>query len=120
MQPAPERKLSDSAPSLLTSKETSIDVVRRTVTGELVIALVGPIGSDLHTVAERLRTIVTTEFHYQAPPIIRLSDFIEQYRPPPKPDKSHFERVMRLIDGGNDLRFHYNPGVLAELAIHTI
>jgi len=43
---------------------------------ELVIALVGPVGSGVTTSAKYLSDILSHHFDYQVAPIIKLSDFI--------------------------------------------
>jgi pantothenate kinase-related protein Tda10 len=43
---------------------------------ELVIALVGPVGSGVSTSAKYLSEILSQQFQYEVAPIIKLSDFI--------------------------------------------
>jgi deoxycytidylate deaminase len=88
-------------------------------TGELVIALCGPIGSPLHKVASALKARLEDDFAYECCEIIRLSSLIEKYGKK-APEESRYERVKALIDGGDELRAKYGSGVLAELAINQI
>lgn len=97
----------------------SIEAVRKTQTGELVIALCGPMGSPVHIVAEKLETLLRNQFHYECV-VIKLSKFIEDKRGAVAAGVTRFERKKELIEKGDQLRFDHGPGVLAELAIGEI
>ena len=112
--------------SLLSNKdqESTITSLKRTVTDEIVIALCGPLGSPVHSVAEAVKDAIT-ERHGYACTIIKLSDFIkENYSKTGLegaiPDGPRHERIERLIDAGDRLRANYGPSVLADLAISAI
>jgi len=97
-----------------TSSEDRINAKR---TDELVFVLCGPIGTPLHKVADLLDEILTKEFKYDSK-IIQLSKFIERHieNIPPKP----FDRILALINKGNELRKTYTPPILAELTVREI
>ena len=110
----------NSTPTLVpVSASSSIEAVRKTHTGELVVALCGPMGSPVHIVADKLRTILSNQFHYECA-IIKLSKFIEDKTGAVRPGATAFDRKKELIEKGNQLRFDHGPGVLAELAISEI
>jgi deoxycytidylate deaminase len=88
-------------------------------TGELVIALCGPIGSPLHKVASALKARLEDDFDYKFCDIIRLSSLIERYGKK-APEHPRYDRVKALIDAGDELRAKYGSGVLAELAVNQI
>ena len=88
-------------------------------TGELVIALCGPIGSPIHKIADELRLQLERDFSYEDCPIIRLSKIIEEFSKPISTSPQH-DRVQELIVQGNDLRQKYGASILAELAISKI
>lgn len=101
--------------NLFDAKET----IKSTYTGELVIALCGPIGSPLHKVAEQFKNTLMTEFGYNQVNIIRLSKLIEDHSKP-IPSGNEFNRIEALISAGNELRKNHGSPILAELAISKI
>jgi hypothetical protein len=109
----------NTTPTLVPTSSSSLEMVRKTHTGELVIALCGPMGSPVHIVAEKLQTILTNQFNYECV-VIKLSKFIEAKRGAVVAGVTRFERKKDLIEKGNQLRFDHGPGVLAELAISEI
>jgi hypothetical protein len=88
-------------------------------TGELVIALCGPIGSPLHRVASTLKSQLVDDFAYESCEIIRLSGLIEKYGKK-APDQPRYDHIKALIDTGDELREKYGSGILAELAVNQI
>jgi deoxycytidylate deaminase len=89
-----------------------------THTPELIIGLCGPIGTDIHFLANELESTIRTVYDYETH-IIRLSDIIREYG---KPDISgdKFKKTQALIEAGNKLRSENGNSVLAELAIQKI
>ena len=91
---------------------------------ELVIALVGPIGSGVTTTGEMLSDILRSRYGYQVPGIIKLSKIIrtEAFRVGGQP--AGRERLAVYIDDmqtiGNRLREKFGPRYLAEKAIEQI
>jgi deoxycytidylate deaminase len=90
-----------------------------THTEELVIALCGPVGSPLHDVAQTVAGLLREQFLYDKCEVIRLSRFIEE-KNPGFAAASTFDRIINLIELGNELRNKYGAGVLAELAVNVI
>ena len=90
---------------------------------ELVIALVGPVGSGVSTSAEYLRDILSHHFKYDVAPIIKLSDFIrnEAHRVDlgnvPTPLSQY---IGHMQDAGNKLREKFGGNYLAEKAVERI
>lgn len=105
------------APDLRTVREK----ISETHTEELVFALCGPIGSDIHFVAEKLGQLVDSNFDY-TPQIIKLSDFIKKFTKSRDLNKisNKFDYYNNLIEAGNDLRKRHGNTILAELAINEI
>ena len=115
-------EIAAKAPAKLTSVSTGFDAkasILSSHTGELVIALCGPIGSPLHKVASALKSRLEDDFAYESCEIIRLSALIEKYGRK-APDQSRFGRIKALIDTGDELREKYGSGILAELAVNQI
>lgn len=92
-------------------------LVRDTQTPELVIALCGPIGTPLQDVAEVLAEILSNVYGYTCR-TIRLSKKIETHAG--RSPGTAFERIVHLIDKGNELRRAHGASILADLAIHDI
>jgi deoxycytidylate deaminase len=87
-----------------------------TLTDEIVIALCGPMGTPLHSVAEVFQRLLKGEdYKYKKVEIIRLSDLIR------KNTKIDGEvTTEKLIEAGNDLRRVHGTAVLAQLAVKEI
>src|SRR5678816_482668 len=81
---------------------TTRNKLQQTFTSELVIALCGPIGSPIHTVADRILEVLHDKFDYQQCEIIRLSDFIKKYDPTPVPI-DEYGKIKELIRRGDVL-----------------
>lgn len=109
-------KLEDATPKKLI--EASGDTIERECSEELVVALCGPIGSPLHSVAETMKKLLSDEFAYTCE-VIRLSDFIKRVAPKPLPT-SQFQLITTLINQGNEMRRNRGASVLADLAIERI
>ncbi|MDF1528708.1 MAG: anti-phage dCTP deaminase [Sedimenticola sp.] len=96
------------------------EMIKKTHTQELVIALCGPIGSPLHEVSEALKERLLQDFGYERCEIVRLSDFIKKHLPESIEETSRFENIKSLIKAGDKLREAHDPSILAEFAIHYI
>jgi deoxycytidylate deaminase len=98
------------------------EIVATTHTEELVIALCGPMGSPLHEVAEKLRTMLKGSFKYETCTVIRLSRFIQAHAEKAKRPISTVPAARRheLISLGDEMRKSYGSSVLAELAVNDI
>jgi deoxycytidylate deaminase len=97
--------------------------ISSTHTEEMVIALCGPIGSPLHSVAATLKRMLEDSFGYSACNIIKLSDFITRYDSDVGvtiPETRGFERIDAQISAGNKLREKHGASILAELAVNDI
>lgn len=90
---------------------------------ELIIALVGPVGSGVSTSAQYLHDILSKDFRYDVAPIIKLSDFIraEAHRVNlnqiPTPLSKY---IQHMQSAGNSLRQKFGGNYLAEKAIERI
>ncbi len=77
-----ERAVAKRAPPKIAAVEDAFDAkatIMSSHTGELVVALCGPIGSPIHKVAETIKARLKDDFGYESCEIIRLSKFIEKY-----------------------------------------
>jgi deoxycytidylate deaminase len=124
-QPAKKALNTTPAPPVVTapSKGSTSERVASTHTEELVIALCGPIGSPLHSVAEEIQRMIKDTFGYDKAEIIRLSDFIGEHAAKVQveiPANDSFERITAQIDAGNKLRERFGLSILAELAVDKI
>jgi deoxycytidylate deaminase len=127
MAPSPAKKprvAAAQAPSVApVSKGSTSEQIAETHTEELVIALCGPIGSPLHSVAEEIQRMIKDTFGYDKAEIIRLSDFISEHAGKVGveiPANDSFERISSQIDAGNKLREEFGLSILAELAVEKI
>lgn len=90
---------------------------------ELVIALVGPVGSGVSTSAKYLSEILSQQFRYEVAPIIKLSDFIrsEAHRVEMANVPEHISAyINHMQDAGNKLREKFGPDYLAEKSVERI
>jgi deoxycytidylate deaminase len=99
------------------------DITER-LSQELVVALVGPVGSGVSTAAKFLAEILTQQFEYKVAPRIKLSDFIkvEAHRVglggvPSNPLNTY---ITHMQDAGNKLREKFGNNYLAEKAVEQI
>lgn len=83
MATQPAKKALNTAPvppvAAASSRDSTSERIASTHTEELVIALCGPIGSPLHSVAEEIQRMIRDTFGYDKAEIIRLSDFIGEH-----------------------------------------
>ncbi len=91
---------------------------------EIVIALVGPVGSGVSTAAAFIRDILSQDFGYNVCPIIKPSDIIrtEAHRvgkvcPSTAPLDSYITEMQTI---GNELREKFGGGYLAEKIVERI
>ena len=98
------------------------DTIFSSHTPELILGFCGPIGTDIHFVADRFITVMESDYHYRVEKI-SLSSLIQKFSESFDYDElkdSRFDYYQKLIDAGNHLRKEYNPSVLSELAINEI
>lgn len=91
---------------------------------ELVIALVGPVGSGVSTAGKVIERTLRTEYGYDVCPIIKLSDFIKNEarrvgHGPIEEDRID-EYVHKMQDIGNMLREKFGGSYLIQKAIERI
>ncbi|MDI9333137.1 MAG: anti-phage dCTP deaminase [Cytophagales bacterium] len=108
----------ESIPSLFEGRDAKKSI-ESTHTQELVIALCGPIGSPLHDVANKIKSVLEASYNYDFCSIIKLSSYIEKYSFINN-DEANFDRINSLITLGNNLRKEHGNSILAELAIQQI
>lgn len=92
---------------------------------ELVIALVGPVGSGVTSSATYLTEILEQTFGYDVAPIIKLSSIIREEAPRvelviPDPDGGQDVYIQAMQSAGNALREKFGSNYLAEKAIEKI
>lgn len=112
----------------LLSETTKISLVAETISDrlsqELVIALVGPIGSGVSLVASFLEDILTQKFRYKVCPIIKPSSIIksEMHRVGlAAPDINPFDKYVEAMQtAGNELRKKFGGDYLAEKIVEQI
>lgn len=96
------------------------DRIKNTHTDELIIGLCGPIGTDIHFVADEIKHLLENDYDYQCK-IIRLSTFIKDIKQINDADLiSKYSYLIKLIESGNEMRKENGGGVLAELSIGEI
>ena len=91
---------------------------------ELIIALVGPVGSGVSSAAGYIADILHSTFKYEVAPILKASDIIkaEAYRvdisvPPSSPFDAY---VSSMQDAGNKLRARFGNNYLTEKLVEKI
>ncbi len=90
--------------------------IDRTLTSEIVIALCGPMGTPLHTVATVFKKLLhENDFKYTKVEIIRLSQRIRELS-----NLASDATTEQLIEAGNELRRARGHAVLAQVAIQQI
>lgn len=91
---------------------------------ELIIALVGPVGSGVSTAAAYIRDMLVQTFAYDVAPIIKPSSIIksEAVRVGDNiPEELPFDQyILRMQDAGNSLRERFGGDYLAEKIVETI
>ncbi|MFC3691920.1 anti-phage dCTP deaminase [Chenggangzhangella methanolivorans] len=108
----------------LPTKATVANTISDRRSQELIIALVGPVGSGVSTAAEFIREIMEVEFKYSVCPIIKPSDIIksEAHRVGmtslPAANAANYIDVMQTA--GNKLREKFGNNYLAEKAVERI
>ncbi len=127
MDPSSEVELSIVQPLNPPSPKASTGVastIAERLSQELVIALVGPVGSGVSTAAAYLRDALAQQYGYDVCPIIKPSDVIraEAHRVgeatlPRQPLDSY---VDALQTAGNRLRERFGGNYLAEKAVERI
>jgi deoxycytidylate deaminase len=103
----------------VTSQGKTFNAQRRiddTLTAEIVIALCGPMGTPLHSVAEKISKLLKGEdYQYGKVEVIRLSDRIREYAKLPEGTTT-----SQLIEAGNSLRQKHGNAYLSQIAIKEI
>jgi deoxycytidylate deaminase len=91
---------------------------------ELIIAMVGPVGSGVSTSASYIAEILKTEFEYNVAPIIKMSGIIKEEAHRVGRGNASTKPLSRYIDemqtAGNDLREKFGKNYLAEKAVEKI
>jgi len=103
---------------------TSIaDEVKDRLSSELIFALVGPVASGVSTVAKILSQKLRSDYKYDVPEIIKVSDFIKKFSDKVASnvtDASLVERISSYQEVGTSLRGKLGSAFLAKLAIKRI
>ncbi|MBC2596411.1 hypothetical protein H5P28_19250 [Ruficoccus amylovorans] len=99
--------------------ESTIELLEAERSQELVIALCGPIGTQIHQIAELMNERLNEHYCYDSE-VVKLSSFIAEKHPFKGREAEHFSKIEHFINSGNSMRNAYGAGVLAELAVHYI
>jgi deoxycytidylate deaminase len=103
---------------ILEDKRNLKERIQDTHTEEIIIGLCGPIGTDIHFVAEEIENVFHEKYGYEVKHI-RISEFIKQHSTAAIPTDK-FSYYSELINQGNNIRQQKGRDVLAELAINEI
>ena len=110
----------EAVPNKIQTQKRIEEKIIETHTEELIIGLCGPIGTDIHYVAEEIKATIIEKFNYDVE-IIKLSSFIKKIKKfDDRKVKSRFDYHNDLISLGNELRSEKGNSVLAQLAINEI
>ncbi|MBI3446398.1 MAG: hypothetical protein HY055_13840 [Magnetospirillum sp.] len=118
--------LAVAVPDLLSdgSFKTAATSIKDRLSEELVIALVGPVGSGASTAAGMIKDILDKDFGYTVPEIIKPSKFIKQEMHRvgmSQPDKEPLGNYIDTLQtAGNELRKKFHADYLAEKVIEDI
>ena len=103
---------------------SALDDISERLSVELVIAMVGPVGSGVSTAALILREILASRFGYAVDDVIKVSALISRdaYREglPGVDGQPGYERIKNLQTMGNELRHSHGAHYLAKRAIEMI
>lgn len=91
-------------------------------TTELVIALVGPVGSGVTTSATQIANLLMADYSYTTD-IIKVSDIINEKShlvASPTTDPKDSERIAKLQIAGSKLREKFGDDILADFCIERI
>ncbi|APV36606.1 MULTISPECIES: anti-phage dCTP deaminase [Acinetobacter] len=83
------------------------------VSNELIIGLVGAVGSSLNILTTTLTDLLETEFAYDVEIITVSKDILAQHVDEPAHPLNAFERIYRYMDVGNQLRHDHDTDFLA-------
>jgi deoxycytidylate deaminase len=98
----------------------SFQLLKKTHTEEIVIALCGQLGTDIEKIQMILIEELKNKFNYKSK-VIKLSEFISQNSTfDLKNSKSKYDRIKLGMDGGNELREKFGNQILSEFAIRDI
>lgn len=112
-----------TAPAAANDTQIAEDISDR-LSQELVIAMVGPIGSGVSTAAQMLKDILEGQYNYKVSPLLRPSDVIRERAPalgialPDKQDIANYVHAMQTA--GNTLRQRYGGNYLVEKVVERI
>lgn len=108
----------------IASDATMANEITDRLSQELVIALVGPVGSGVSTAALHIRDVLAGDFAYDVAPILKPSDIISRQSAlvdivaPGKDDLATYIQTMQ--DAGNALRSRFGNEYLVEKIIEQI
>jgi len=116
---APQQRL----PMVANDHGVAIQIKDR-LSQELVIALVGPVGSGISTAAAYIRDILVGDFKYDVAPIMKPSDVIRSQCPlvgiTPPPSSRTATYISQMQDAGNALRERFGNNYLIEKLVEQI
>lgn len=87
---------------------------------ELVIGLVGAVGSSLTLLTELLQQLLEQQFNYQVEVIKVSKDILAPFFPYTKTKNNAFDRIHYYMDKGNELRKAYQTDFLALQIVKEI
>lgn len=111
-------QIKEELPLSTTSINDSHDILEKTFTDEIIIAICGQLGTDLHLVVKNLTDSLKNDFAYDVE-VISMSDIIFSYYNEKKP-KDEYERINRGMNLGNTLREEHSKHILADFAVAEI
>lgn len=97
--------------------------IRDRLSTELIVALIGPVASGVSTAAGILKKKLESDYGYDVPEVIKVSDFIRQnvgLVGMSLSDMPLADRITSYQDAGNRLREKFGHEILAKLAIRRI
>ena len=106
-------------------KPTAIKVIKETFTDEIIFGLCGPIGTNIHFIADLIEEIFNEEYRYNCE-IKRLSTYIRKYAAEDIKETvenvtPEFLRIRNTIKGGNNLRKKFKDNsILSMITIREI
>jgi len=117
-------KATEGADLLVSGGRKKADHISERRTDELIIGLVGPLGSGLRDAVVELTSLLKDEFGYDAAEHIKLSDIIKESAilvgDGPGDRLSEYDRITHLQNVGNLLREKFGGEYLARKAIRHI
>src|SRR5690554_1083314 len=92
----------------------SKNTLKKTHTEEIIIALIGQIGTNVGVVRDALLKTLQKDYNYECE-VIKMSSLIQcEIGMTDEDFKNEIDRIHKCIKGGNELRQHHGAAILSH------